>query len=51
MEKKHINVIVVIVVRNYMAIFSKMEVLLMNYKNPQRYKNGDKSFWSFTKHL
>ncbi len=24
-----------------MTIFSKMEVILMNYKNPQRYKNGD----------
>ena len=32
MEKKHINVIVVIVVRNYMTIFSKMEVVLMNLK-------------------
>lgn len=25
----------------YMTIFSKMEVILMNYKTPQRYKNGD----------
>ena len=41
MENKYINVIVVIVVKNYMTIFSKMEVVLMNYKNPQRYRNGD----------
>ena len=41
MEKKHINAIVVIFVKNYMTIFSKTEVVLMNYRNPQRYGNGD----------
>lgn len=45
MEKKHISVIVVIVVKNYMTIFIKMEVILMNYNNPQRYKNGDKDLF------